>query len=163
VQRPRDPWSWLFVTSYFLPAQMQLRGFCLDFFLRLSAKKAQLSERMAGGLRPSGMTPGGRVLKAAVLAIAGFCFSVGAGLHGQSITGTWQGTLSAKESQRIVLKFAKPEDNGSLHGSLIFIDRGPSGPPLLSVTFAPPDLDVAVGDIRYRGKLSADGKSITGV
>jgi uncharacterized protein (TIGR03435 family) len=84
-------------------------------------------------------------------------------LHGQTITGTWQGTLSAKESQRIVLKFAKADNNGSLRGSLTFIDRGPSGPPLLSVTFAPPDLSVTVADISYRGKLSADGKSITGV
>jgi hypothetical protein len=84
-------------------------------------------------------------------------------LHGQTITGIWQGTLSAKGTQRIVLKFAKADNNGSLRGSLTFIDRGPSGPPLLSVTFAPPDLSVTVADISYRGKLSADGKSITGI
>ena len=103
------------------------------------------------------------VLKAASLYVAGFAFSMCIVLHGQTITGTWQGTLSAKETQRIVLKFAKAGNNGSLRGSLTFIDRGPSGIPLLSVTFAPPDLSVAVADISYRGKLSADGKSITGV
>jgi hypothetical protein len=85
------------------------------------------------------MTPKRLVLKTAFLYVAGFAFSMCTVLHGQTITGTWQGTLSTKESQRIVLKFAKPGNNGSLHGSLIFIDRGPSGPPLLSVTFTPPD------------------------
>ena len=109
------------------------------------------------------MTPGGQVLKAAILYAAGLSFSACTLLHGQTITGAWQGTLPTKDSQRIVLKFAKPDNNGSLRGSLIFIDRGASGPPLLSVTFAPPDLRVAVADISYRGKLSADGKSLTGV
>jgi hypothetical protein len=109
------------------------------------------------------MTPNRLPLKAAFLYGAGFAISMCSVLHGQTITGTWQGTLSAKESQRIVLKFAKPDNNGSLRGSLTLIDRGPSGLPLLSVTFAPPDLSVAVADISYRGKLSADGKSITGV
>jgi uncharacterized protein (TIGR03435 family) len=109
------------------------------------------------------MAPSRLVLKAAFLYLAGFAFSMCAVLHGQTITGIWQGTLSAKGTQRIVLKFAKADNNGSLRGSLTFIDRGPSGPPLLSVTFAPPDLSVTVADISYRGKLSADGKSITGV
>ncbi len=109
------------------------------------------------------MTPERLVLKAAFLYAAGFAFSMCTVLQGQTITGTWQGTLSAKQSQRIVLKFAKPDNNGSLRGSLTFIDRGPSGPPLLSVTFAPPDLSVTVADISYRGKLGPDGKSITGV
>jgi uncharacterized protein (TIGR03435 family) len=126
-------------------------------------QKAKLSERIAERLRQSGMTPSRLALKAAFLHVAGFAFSVCTVLHGQTVTGTWQGTLPTKESQRIVLKFAKPDNNGSLRGSLIFIDRGPSGPPLRSVTFAPPDLNVAVADISYRGELSADGKSITGV
>ena len=109
------------------------------------------------------MTPRRLALKAAFLYVAGFAFSMCTVLHGQTITGTCQGTLSTKESQRVVLKFAKPGNDGSLRGSLTLIDRGPSGPPLLSVTFAPPDLSVTVADISYRGKLSADGKSITGV
>ena len=109
------------------------------------------------------MTPKRLVLKAAFMFVAGFAFSVCTVLHGQTIIGTWQGTLSTQEGQRIVLKFAKPGNDEPLRGSLTFIDRGPSGPPLLSVTFAPPDLSVTVADISYRGKLSADGKSITGV
>jgi hypothetical protein len=120
----------------------------------------KFSERIAERLRRSGMKPTRLVLKDAFLYVAGFAFSMCTVLHGQTIIGTWQGTLPAKETQRIVLKFAKADNNGSLRGSLTFIDRGPSGPPLLSVTFAPPDLSVTVADISYRGKLSADDKSI---
>jgi uncharacterized protein (TIGR03435 family) len=98
-----------------------------------------------------------RFLFAAVLAL-----STCAILHGQTIAGTWQGTLSAKDSQRIVFKLVEAGNNGSLRGSLIFIDRGSDGPPFLSVIFSPPDLTAVVADISYRGKLSADGKSIAG-
>jgi uncharacterized protein (TIGR03435 family) len=109
------------------------------------------------------MTPTKLVLTSAHLHVAGFAFLMCTVLPGQTITGTWQGTLSAKETQRIVLKLADADNNEPLRGTLTFIDRGPSGIPLLSVTFAPPDVSVAVADISYRGKLSADAKSITGV
>jgi hypothetical protein len=121
----------------------------------------KFSERIAERSRQSGMTTSGVALKAPFLYAAGFAFLVCTVLHGQTITGTWQGTLPSRESQRVVLKFPKPDNNGSLRGSLTFIDRGPSGIPLLSLTFSPPDLSVTVADISYRGKLSADGKSIT--
>ena len=119
--------------------------------------KLQIFRANRGTFRRSGMTPSRLVLKAAFRYLAGFAFSMCTVLHGQTITGTWQGTLSAKESQRIVFKLALADNNGSLRGSLTFIDRGPSGPPLLSVTFAPRDLSVTVADISYRGKLSAVG------
>jgi uncharacterized protein (TIGR03435 family) len=117
---------------------------------------------MGEGSRPSAMTRRRPYLKAA-RCVAGLVFSACTALSGQTILGTWQGTLAAQESQRVVFKFATAENSGSLRGSLTFNDRGPSGPPFLSVTFLPPDLTVAVADISYRGKLGADGKSITGV
>jgi uncharacterized protein (TIGR03435 family) len=83
-------------------------------------------------------------------------------MNAQTIVGTWQGTLPAGTDPRIVLKIAGAED-GSLRGLLTFIDRGASGAPILSVTFLPPVLNVSLGDISYRGKLSADGKSLDGV
>ena len=101
-------------------------------------------------------------LKTRFLFAAVFALSKCAILHGQTIAGTWQGTLSAKDSQRIVFKFVEAGNNGTLRGSLIFIDRGSDGPPFLSVAFSPPDLSAVVADISYRGKLSADGKSIAG-
>src|ERR1700734_388199 len=101
-------------------------------------------------------------LKTRFLFLVILALSTGAILHGQTIAGTWQGTLSARDSQRIVFKLVEAGNNGSLRGSLIFIDRGSDGPPFLSVTFSPPDLTAVVADISYRGKLSADGKSIVG-
>jgi uncharacterized protein (TIGR03435 family) len=101
-------------------------------------------------------------LKTTFLFTAVLALSTCAVLYGQTIAGTWQGTLAAKNSQRIVFKLAEAGNNGSLRGSLIFIDRGSDGPPFLSVTFSPPDFTAVVADISYRGKLSADGKSIVG-
>ncbi len=83
-------------------------------------------------------------------------------MDAQTIVGTWQGTLPAGQDPRIVLKIAGAAD-GSLRGVLTFIDRGATGAPILGVTFAPPDLNFAIGDISYRGKLSANGKIIDGV
>jgi uncharacterized protein (TIGR03435 family) len=120
-------------------------------------------ERTARWLRPLAMTAHRLIRKTVFVPLAGCVFSISSVLYGQTITGTWQGTLPANDPQRVILKISKAGDNASLHGSIIFIDRGPSGPPLLSVTFVAPDLNFVVADIAYRGKLSADGKSIAGV
>ena len=81
--------------------------------------------------------------------------------YAQSIAGTWQGTLPAGQSPRIVLKIAD-DGNGALRGSISFIDRSADVVPLLSTTYRVPNLTAAISDITYRGKLSADGKSIAG-
>jgi uncharacterized protein (TIGR03435 family) len=103
----------------------------------------------------------GTFLQAVFLLVASLFAPVIPMLHGQTITGTWQGTLPPPDAQRVVFKITG--NNQSLLGSLIFIDRGPAGIPFLSVAFTAPDLTVAVADISYRGKLNPDGKSITGV
>lgn len=87
-----------------------------------------------------------------------------AALQAQEIAGSWQGTLPSTPSapsQRVVLKIAK-KDDGSLRGTLVFIDRGADGPPFISVKFAAPDFSFEIGGLSYRGKASADGKSIAG-
>jgi len=84
--------------------------------------------------------------------------------HAQAIAGSWQGTLPAMAtapSQRVVVKVAK-KDDGSLKGTLVFIDRGTDGPPLITVTYAAPDFSFEIGGISYHGKMSADGKTIAG-
>ncbi len=81
--------------------------------------------------------------------------------YAQSIAGTWQGILPVRQSPRIVLRIADA-GNGALRGSIIFIDRSADVVPLLSTTYRAPDLTAAVGEITFRGKLSADGKSIAG-
>jgi uncharacterized protein (TIGR03435 family) len=81
--------------------------------------------------------------------------------YAQSIAGTWQGTLPVSQSPRVVLKIADA-GNGALRGSISFIDRAADVVPLLSTTYRAPNLTAAIADITYRGKLSADGKSIAG-
>lgn len=83
---------------------------------------------------------------------------------GQSINGTWQGTLeTGSKSLRLVLKIAKVND-GSLKGTFYTIDQ--TGKP-----FSMERIKVANGDVKfevpdigagYEGKLSGDGKSIDG-
>jgi uncharacterized protein (TIGR03435 family) len=81
--------------------------------------------------------------------------------YAQSIAGIWQGTLPVGQSPRIVLRIADA-GNGALRGSVIFIDRSADAVPLLSTTYRAPNLTAAIFDITFRGKLSADGKSIVG-
>jgi uncharacterized protein (TIGR03435 family) len=112
-------------------------------------------------------------MKRAILVSAAFVFAAASvTLHAQSITGTWQGTLpiygaaqgaSVYGNPRIVFTIEKSAD-GSLHGSITFIDRGATVP-LTSVAFAAPDVTLAESQaaFTYRGKLSADGKSIAGI
>lgn len=93
--------------------------------------------------------------------IAVLAITLSSTLHAQTIIGTWQGTLPSGDAPRVVLKFVKA-DNGAPRGFIYLIDQDASGLPLLSVSFAAPNLSIAIGNLSYRGKLSADGKSITG-
>ncbi len=81
--------------------------------------------------------------------------------YAQSIAGTWQETLPVGQNRRVVLRIADA-GNGALHGSISFIDRSADVVPLLSTTYRAPNLIAAISDITFRGKLSADGKSIVG-
>ena len=94
-------------------------------------------------------------------AILMISLSAAAAAYAQSIAGTWQGTLPVGQSPRIVLRI-KDAGNGALHGSISFIDRSADALPFLSTTYRAPDLTAAIGDITFRGKLNADGKSIAG-
>ena len=84
-----------------------------------------------------------------------------AAVHAQSIAGTWQATLPIGQSPRIVLRI-EDAGNGALRGSISFIDRSADALPLLSTTYRAPYLAAAIGEITFRGKLSAAGKSIAG-
>jgi non-heme chloroperoxidase len=88
-------------------------------------------------------------------------------LRAQSIAGTWQGTVTAGNSYRQVLKFSKVDggwktvyygiDEASdsvIATSTVLTDR------TLKVTF-PPFLDTPSG-ASYEGTLGADGRSLTG-
>jgi uncharacterized protein (TIGR03435 family) len=88
-----------------------------------------------------------------------------ASLHAQTITGTWQGTLSppnSNNSARLVFTIAKNPD-ASLRGGIKYIDND-FGFAFSSITFAAPNLTLAQDSIglTFQGKLSADGHTLTG-
>jgi uncharacterized protein (TIGR03435 family) len=101
-------------------------------------------------------------MKRTFLHLAAATIALTTALHAQTIAGTWQGTLPARASQRVVLKIEKSPD-GSLRGGLIRIDSSADGLPLTSVVFTAPDLtfEAAFG-VTFKGKLAPDGHSIEG-
>jgi uncharacterized protein (TIGR03435 family) len=100
----------------------------------------------------------------------GLAFLLAAALHAQSIAGVWQGTLpiaataqgsSGGSGVRIAVTVDKKPD-GSLRGVISSIDRG-NTMPLASTTFSALNVTFALNeDVKFRGKLSADGNSIAG-
>ncbi len=78
------------------------------------------------------------------------------------ISGTWQGTLHAQKDLRTVLKVSKA--NGAWKGELYSIDQGSGAIPTSSFSLQGSTVKYAIMAIdgSYEGKLSPDGKSITG-
>jgi uncharacterized protein (TIGR03435 family) len=109
---------------------------------------------------------------AALLAVAlpvGFGLIHASAVHAQTVakTGiddTWQGTLHAPQRDlRTVLKITKT-DAGVLKATMYSIDQGGQGMGATTVTFDNSELKYSIEmlDLTYEGKMSADGKSITG-
>jgi pimeloyl-ACP methyl ester carboxylesterase len=95
----------------------------------------------------------------------------GNALRAQDITGYWQGTLHAGQSQiRIDLKVSKM-DNGNWSALIYNAEKWPQGTPVNSFTLQDSTFTFSLspngppnGPARYsfEGKLSADGNSISG-
>ena len=82
----------------------------------------------------------------------------------KGIDDTWQGTLHIPQRDlRIVLKVSHG-DNGALMGTMYSIDQGGQPIKTSSMSFQDGTLKFAIQaiDMTYEGKLSGDGKSITG-
>jgi uncharacterized protein (TIGR03435 family) len=103
-------------------------------------------------------------MKKLILGIVTFAMLLGVSLRAQDITGAWQGTLTPASGKelRIVLKIAK--DDGKLQATMYSIDQGARPFKASSVSLDGSTFKCAsdVIGISYEGKLSADGKSITG-
>jgi len=115
-------------------------------------------------MRPSTMKRAKSFSRCILQVTAVSLFAAGSALHAQEIVGSWQGTMPSVQSrpaQRIVVKVATKGD-GSLKGTITFIDNGPDGPPLMSVKYAAPDFSFEIGGITYHGKMATDGSSIAG-
>jgi uncharacterized protein (TIGR03435 family) len=86
---------------------------------------------------------------------------------GQTFAGTWQGALKIPQAPngelRIVVKISTTEAD-KLEAQFFSIDQGGQPFPATSVTASGSVLKIAVNPLNgtYEGKLSADGKTITG-
>jgi uncharacterized protein (TIGR03435 family) len=81
----------------------------------------------------------------------------------KDITGTWQGTLSVGRDLRIVIKVSKADGDG-YKGLFYSIDQSGDSVPAPKITLdgTTVKMSIAVMGGTYEGKLSADGKTITG-
>ena len=85
-------------------------------------------------------------------------------ISSQAIEDTWQGTLHGPQRDlRIVLKISR-DDKGKLKVSNYSIDQGGAELPASSASYEDKTLKFAIDMIagKYEGRMSGDGKSITG-
>ena len=80
-----------------------------------------------------------------------------------SIADTWQGTLHAGKDLRTVVKISKADDGG-YKAVFYSIDQGGDGLPVSKITLDGTTVKMSLTMIggTYEGKLSPDGKTITG-
>ena len=81
----------------------------------------------------------------------------------QGLEGTWQGTLHVGQDLRTVLKVSKA-DGGGYKGDFYSIDQAPQPFPLTKITLdgSTVKYSLTAFDLKFEGKLSADGKTIEG-
>ncbi len=85
------------------------------------------------------------------------------GSPGKDIADTWQGTLSAGKDLRIVVKISKA-DGGGYKASFYSIDQTGDPIPVTKLTLDGTTVKMSISAVggSYEGKLSQDGKTITG-
>ncbi|WP_263384656.1 TIGR03435 family protein [Granulicella arctica] len=101
-------------------------------------------------------------MKKVILCLLACVVLLGAALQAQDIVGNWQGILKAEKDLRVILIIAK--DNGKLKATMYSIDQGSMALGASAVTLDGATLRYKVDMIggSYEGKLSADGKVLTG-
>ena len=97
-----------------------------------------------------------------LLAVACVCM-IAPVVRAQAIVGTWQGTVASAQQQRVVLRVAKDE-TGALRATSYKPGTGLNVLPMTSFTFTPPLVETAqaYAGMKFEGKLSGDGRSISG-
>lgn len=80
------------------------------------------------------------------------------------IAGIWQGTLHAGRDLRLELKITQAVAGGEYKATFYSIDQGGQAIPVSKTTFQDGALTILIDVVggKYEGKMSADGKTITG-
>jgi non-heme chloroperoxidase len=99
------------------------------------------------------------------LRVFAFAILLTSTLFAQDISGSWQGTITSPEGRphRMILRVIHA-DGGAFKARIYSIDRGFTGDWVDSMTVHDATVQFAVGmlQLSYDGKLSGDGKTITG-
>jgi pimeloyl-ACP methyl ester carboxylesterase len=84
-------------------------------------------------------------------------------LRAQDISGNWQGTLNVGPGMRAILNVVKA-DSGGWKATFFSIDQSTQGIPVTTITLQDSTLSFSIdlAHLRYEGKLSADGNTISG-
>ncbi len=82
-------------------------------------------------------------------------------LHAQAITGQWQGTQQSDHPHRVVLKVSH-DSTGKLQAYFVPIDQSPDHYPATAISVSHGEVDFSAIGGSYHGKLSEDGRRITG-
>jgi uncharacterized protein (TIGR03435 family) len=153
----------LYTTFQFIRA-----GLCLGLEGQLSSEDYLMTDRVARKLdfsRTLLNAAGSMTLAIAVIFGSTHVTQVGAQATTttptQSIADTWQGTLHAGQDMRTVIKISKA-DGGGYKAVLYSIDQGGASAPVTKITLDGSTIKMTLPMGTYEGKLSSDGKTITG-
>ena len=88
---------------------------------------------------------------------------VGGAARGQDLLGNWQGTLKVGKDLRIIFNIYKGDKDG-FSAKMYSIDQTPQPIPVNSVTKSGSSIKISVEMLggSYQGRLSDDGKTMTG-
>ena len=102
-------------------------------------------------------------MKRLLLCVVALAAMFGTGAGAQDLSGNWQGTLKAGKDLRVIFNFYKG-DKDALSAKMYSIDQGGQAIPVTSVTEHGSSIKISVDMIggTFEGKLSEDGKTITG-
>jgi hypothetical protein len=121
--------------------------------------------RVSHRKRPAPVLGAARWLIVAAIGLFGFAAQSHAqsptANEGQVIADTWQGTLHSGRDYRDVVKISKADDGG-YKAVFYFIDQNADGVTASKVTLDGSTLRMTIPFAAYEGKLSPDGKTITG-
>jgi uncharacterized protein (TIGR03435 family) len=102
-------------------------------------------------------------MKKLLLCVVALAAMFGTGARAQDLSGNWQGTLKAGQDLRVIFNFSKG-DKDAWNAKMYSIDQGGQAIPVTSVTKHESSIKISVDMIggTFEGKLSEDGKTITG-